>query len=121
MGLVSHPNYQFQAPTARLSVCLCADCVLSTHQLESSEELQQEEEDGDEEESQSPVCVLCEFVMMQLKLKLDDNSTDVSVRGLRKDSVVAVAQVQVQSDCIYTCNRQRNKECRISAKVKCLN
>ena len=41
---------------------------------ESSESSSEEED----EETASSVCILCEFVMMQLKVKLDDNSTDVS-------------------------------------------
>jgi len=45
-------------------------------QLDSSSE---EEGESSEEEETSSVCVLCEFVMMQLKMQLADNATDEEI------------------------------------------
>lgn len=65
-------------------------------EVESEE--QEEAGAGQELDRQSPVCVLCEFVMMQLKLQLDDNNTDAEIEAAL-ERVCTYMPRSVEQDC----------------------
>ncbi|XP_043206375.1 prosaposin-like [Amphibalanus amphitrite] len=62
---------------------------------DSSEEQTEDDEDDDH---QSPACVMCEFVMMQVKMKLDDNSTDEQIETTLKKVCTYMPQ-SIRADC----------------------
>ncbi|XP_037070612.1 prosaposin-like isoform X2 [Pollicipes pollicipes] len=76
---------------------------MASAEEEDDEDMEGEDDDDAEDEDedddrQSPVCVLCEFVMMQLKLKLDDNATDAEIEDALKH-VCSYMPKSIEADC----------------------
>ncbi|XP_037070539.1 prosaposin-like isoform X2 [Pollicipes pollicipes] len=77
--------------------------LMASAEEEDDEDMEGEDDDDAEDEDedddrQSPVCVLCEFVMMQLKLKLDDNATDAEIEDALKH-VCSYMPKSIEADC----------------------